>query len=49
MNRMFPREAKKKSKRFKYAFPGYIVTGQVLVKNSKSSEYIGKQKLVNIT
>ena len=49
MNRMFPREAKKESKRFKYEFPGYIVTVQVLVKNSKCSEYIGKQDLVNIT
>lgn len=52
MNRMFPREAKKESKRFKYEFPGYAVNGQVQVKKSKSSEYVlinSKQDLVSIT
>ena len=47
MSRIFLREAKKESKRFKYEFPGYIVTVQVLVKNSKSSEYIGTQPSCN--
>ena len=52
MNRMLLGQARKKSKKLKYEFPGYAVNGQVLVKKSKSSEFMlinSKQDLVSIT
>ena len=49
INRMLPREARKKSERLKNKFPGYTISFKF---ERKSSDYIplnGKKDLVNIT